>query len=45
MKCASDTWATAATACDVERLGVGTVHRVAGTQQAAVQVLDVAAHP
>src|SRR5687767_4462653 len=29
---------------DVERLGVGAVHRVAGTQQAPVQVLDLSAH-
>src|SRR6185369_5205818 len=29
---------------DVERLGVGAVHRVAGAQQAPVHVLGVAAH-
>ena len=29
---------------DVERLGVGTVHRVAGAEQAPVQVLDIPAH-
>ena len=29
---------------DVERLGVGAVHRVAGAEQAAVGLLDGAAH-
>ena len=29
---------------DVERLGVGAVHRVAGAQQAPVQILDFSAH-
>ena len=29
---------------DVERLGVGAVHRVAGAEQAPVQVLDIPAH-
>jgi hypothetical protein len=29
---------------DVERLGVGTVHGVAGAQQAPVQILDFPAH-
>jgi len=29
---------------DIERLGVGAVHGVAGAQQAAVQILDVLAH-
>src|SRR5205814_9126211 len=29
---------------DIERLGVGAVHRVAGAQQAPVQVLDFPAH-
>src|SRR5207302_1606837 len=29
---------------DVERLGVGAVHRVAGAQQAPIQVLDFPAH-
>lgn len=29
---------------DVEWLGVGTVHRVAGPEQAAIEVLDVAGH-
>ena len=44
MKCASETCATAATAADVERLGVGAIHGVAGAQQAAVEVLDLPAH-
>jgi hypothetical protein len=29
---------------DVERLGVGPVHRVAGAKEASVQILDVATH-
>ena len=44
MKCASETWATDGDRLDVERLGVGAVHRVAGAEQAPVQVLDIPAH-
>lgn len=29
---------------DIERLGVGAVHSVAGPQQASVEILDVPAH-
>ena len=29
---------------DIERLGVGAIHRIAGAQEAPVQILDVTAH-
>jgi hypothetical protein len=29
---------------NVERLGVGAVHRIAGAEQAPVQILDLSAH-
>ena len=44
MKCASETMGHRGHGADVERLGVGAVHGVAGAQQAPVQVLGFAAH-
>ena len=44
MKCASRDVGDRGDRAHVERLGVGAVHRVAGAQQAPVEVLGLPAH-